>query len=408
MSWFNFHRIHGFPTQYEESKTAVTADVLEAGLILSFVILAVSFYLVIPGYKGKERLWICLRTTLSLFVGVTLMLGNFGQEWETGDVSAKTPYKAGTPKEINAIIGVKLGLRSVNVTLKQEGGQNTSDDKALKDEIINYNERFTWEWDQGIFGFGPRAGQLQREFRHGQLIGLPIPILWIIDYLVIDGEGFRFGRYYRTAGWYAHIAMWSAFPCWLVANLSFLHVVRYGGYFMVLTGFFQILACILWASIRNYQELAIPIGKEVLVTHFGFHFWLVLIVGVLVVILGLLITYLDLHYPDDLAVFFGLDPLSEYEEYHLTAEEFGKVGQQISTQSQQDIIEMGNMPGEPSELKTKVVFKRRGTVTKAQKTLFRTPLEPSTLADDDPSVGHSRWGRGDRYQTCRKRASEVL
>ncbi|XP_049791674.1 dual oxidase maturation factor 1-like isoform X3 [Schistocerca nitens] len=356
MSWFNFHRIHGFPTQYEESKTAVTADVLEAGLILSFVILAISFYLVIPGYKGKERLWICLRTTLSLFVGVTLMLGNFGQEWETGDVSAKTPYKAGTPKEINAIIGVKLGLRSVNVTLKQE------------------------------------AGRLQREFRHGQLIGLPIPILWIIDYLVIDGEGFRFGRYYRTAGWYAHIAMWSAFPCWLVANLSFLHVVRYGGYFMVLTGFFQILACVLWASIRNYQELAIPIGKEVLVTHFGFHFWLVLIVGVLVVILGLLITYLDLHYPDDLAVFFGLDPLSEYEEYHLTAEEFGKVGQQISSQSQQDIIEMGNMPGEPSELKTKVVFKKRGTVTKAQKTLFRTPLEPSTLADDDPSVGHSRWG----------------
>ncbi|XP_049765664.1 dual oxidase maturation factor 1-like isoform X3 [Schistocerca cancellata] len=353
MSWFNFHRIHGFPTQYEESKTAVTADVLEAGLILSFVILAISFYLVIPGYKGKERLWIWLRTTLSLFVGVTLMLGNFGQEWETGDVIAKTPYKAGTPKEINAIIGVKLGLRSVNVTLKQEGGQNTSDDKALKDEIINYNERFTWEWDQGIFGFGPRAGRLQREFRHGQLIGLPIPILWIIDYLVIDGEGFRFGRYYRTAGWYAHIAMWSAFPCWLVANLSFLHVVRYGGYFMVLTGFFQILACVLWASIRNYQELAIPIGKEVLVTHFGFHFWLVLIVA---------------------------------------AEEFGKVGQQISTQSQQDIIEMGNMPDEPSEMKTKVVFKRRGTVTKAQKTLFRTPLEPSTSADDDPSVGHSRWG----------------
>jgi hypothetical protein len=53
------------------------------------------------------------------------------------------------------------------------------------------------------------AGLLQRTFREGQKKGLPIPILWIAEYFIIDGEGIRFGRFYRTAGWYCHILLWS-------------------------------------------------------------------------------------------------------------------------------------------------------------------------------------------------------
>jgi hypothetical protein len=52
------------------------------------------------------------------------------------------------------------------------------------------------------------AGVLQQSFRQAQNRGLPLPILWVVDYFTIDGEGLRYGRHYRTAGWYAHIAMW--------------------------------------------------------------------------------------------------------------------------------------------------------------------------------------------------------
>lgn len=78
-------------------------------------------------------------------------MSNFGQEWEVGHIHTKTPYRAGTGHEINASIGLKIGLRSVNVTLKStpEAGS------PLEKEIINYNERFEWTWDQGRFGFGP-------------------------------------------------------------------------------------------------------------------------------------------------------------------------------------------------------------------------------------------------------------
>ncbi len=43
---------------------------------------------------------------------------NFGQEWEVAEIHTKTQYRAGIKKEIEANIGVKIGLRGINITLK--------------------------------------------------------------------------------------------------------------------------------------------------------------------------------------------------------------------------------------------------------------------------------------------------
>lgn len=51
--WFDFGRSEGFPTQYAENKTPVTVDILEAGLILAFVTVAVCFYIILLGLSGK-------------------------------------------------------------------------------------------------------------------------------------------------------------------------------------------------------------------------------------------------------------------------------------------------------------------------------------------------------------------
>ncbi|GBO29372.1 hypothetical protein AVEN_189124-1, partial [Araneus ventricosus] len=74
-------------------------------------------------------------------------------------------------------------------------------------ETINYNERFSWEWTQGKPGFDEDAGRLNREYRAAQSKGLPYPILWAVEYFTVDEGNFRYGRYYRLAGWYCHIAM---------------------------------------------------------------------------------------------------------------------------------------------------------------------------------------------------------
>ena len=51
-------------------------------------------------------------------------------------------------------------------------------------------------------------------------------------------------------------------------------VIRYGAYFSVLTGLLQLLACLLWAVIRNPNPLIIPFADGIITTKYGVNFWL--------------------------------------------------------------------------------------------------------------------------------------
>ena len=65
-------------------------------------------------------------TTCTYFWLLYISVCNFGQEWEVADIHTVTQYRAGLREEIEADIGVKIGLRSVNITLKGES-QNASE-----------------------------------------------------------------------------------------------------------------------------------------------------------------------------------------------------------------------------------------------------------------------------------------
>jgi hypothetical protein len=54
MGLYDAFRDKPFQTAYGENKTAVTVDVLEVGLILAFVLLAFSFFVVLPGFRHRE------------------------------------------------------------------------------------------------------------------------------------------------------------------------------------------------------------------------------------------------------------------------------------------------------------------------------------------------------------------
>lgn len=118
----------------------------------------------IPGrYEHVSR-------TLTWCVAVT----NFGYKWEVGAVTSHAAYKPLVHDEVKLSVGLHVGLRAINVTLhaEQKGTHATSRHvtargaltrcmhvadlpASLRDEIIDYNEHFSWTWDQGRFGFGP-------------------------------------------------------------------------------------------------------------------------------------------------------------------------------------------------------------------------------------------------------------
>ncbi|XP_062605745.1 dual oxidase maturation factor 1-like isoform X1 [Saccostrea cucullata] len=305
---FDAFRSNGAPTYYDSDKTPFMADILESGLIYAFVILAFSFFIILPGIRGKERLFVFIRVTVTLFIGGVIMLTNFGYEWEVAEAkNVRTKYKAGSAGEITADIGVHMGLRGINVTLKAEG-----ENRGPFNETINYNEHFDWRWEQGRLGFGIFAGRFNQEFRARQFRGTPFPIIWIAEYFIFDGEGVRWGRHYRQAGWYAHIMMWLALPLWVLTIILFFILLKYGAYFLMLTGGVMVIANIIWATLRNPFELLIPFSAEhKLEFHFGASFYLNLFTGLLCIILGAVIWFLDLRFPELITNFFGVDPLQD-------------------------------------------------------------------------------------------------
>ncbi|CAH1252736.1 DUOXA1 [Branchiostoma lanceolatum] len=260
---------------------------------------------------AKLRISFALKVFFSIFVLAVIMLGNFGMEWEVSEVETGVQYKAFHNEEIHAKIGVKIGLRGANITLKGDGPH-------LNSETIDYNERFWWggerQWTQGRNFFGPFAGLVNREFREAQFKGLPYPILWIAEYFTLDGESIRWGRSYRLSGFYTHIMLWTAFPLWILTNILFCMFIRYGAYFMMLTGAVMLLGNILFAGLRWGPELKIPIGTTIMTFHYGWCFWLTLAVGLIIVILGAIILFIDLRLPDLTGAFFGVE--SDPDEYY--------------------------------------------------------------------------------------------
>lgn len=158
------------------------------------------------------------------------------------------------------------------------------------------------------------AGHLQQEFRAAQYRGLPTPILWIVDYFVIDGEGFRYGRFYRTAGWYSHILLWTAFGCWLISNILFRTVVHYGAYFLGISGILQLIANLVWYVVRNPNPLVIPFEDDIIRTKYGPSFWLNFSNGIVCCLLALIILLMEYKFSDMIYTFFGIDPLDSYEK----------------------------------------------------------------------------------------------
>ncbi|KAH3869203.1 dual oxidase maturation factor 1-like isoform X1 [Dreissena polymorpha] len=304
---FQAFRTNGAPTYYDANPTPWQADVLGAGLIFAFCSVAFSLFIILPGIRGKEKIYTFIRVTVSLYIGAVIVLTNWSyslDSWETAHIHTRTKYKAGTGKEISAVIGVYIGLRGVNITLK--GTPETQ-----LNETINYNEHFSWEWDRGCVGFGPNAGPFNQAYRAAQYRGLPLPILWIAEYFTIDGEGISWGRHYRQAGWFSHISLWLCFPLWILTNVLFFVLLKYGACCLVLTGVCMNISNFIWYKCRNVNDLKIPFVAGFMEFSFGGSFYVCLGTGILCILCGAIVWVLDHQIPNAATTFFGVDVLQD-------------------------------------------------------------------------------------------------
>ncbi|XP_048829677.1 dual oxidase maturation factor 2-like [Brienomyrus brachyistius] len=256
-------------------------------VILVFSVLATAFLLIAPGIRGKLRLVWMSRIILSLFIGAVIIAVQFSRDWASAGVEADVTYKSFSSALVRAELGLHVGLSGVNVTLR-------GNPVVQRNETINYNEAFHW------------TDNLEQDYAEALERGLPSPILYVADKF---RPGSPSGLHYqhRFAGRYASATMWTAFCCWLLANILFsMPVLLYAGCVTVTAGLFMFLSLASFAATRSLPACLFAVGSASFQTRLGCSFWLVLGTGVLCTVVGVLVVILDCMLPKKMSKVFSV------------------------------------------------------------------------------------------------------
>ncbi|NXU59511.1 DOXA2 factor, partial [Turnix velox] len=284
---------------YPQQRKVAVFDVSTIIVIVVFLTFTCSFLFIIPGIRGRARLYWTLRVLLSLLVGVVVVAVQFTGDWEIGQVTANTSYKSFSPALVSVNIGLHIGLAGVNITLKGNPVNQVN-------ETIDYNEHFAWSFN----------ADYDHSYGEGLEKGLPSPILYVAEKFSRHSPC-SVHRQYRIAGHYASATLWVAFCTWFISNMLFsMPVLVYGGYMLLITGAFMIFSLLSFSSVKSSLMCPIQFGTATLHVGYGGSFWLTLATGLLCFVLGT--TVVSLHYfnLDLLKTFFDLreDKADECQE----------------------------------------------------------------------------------------------
>uniref|UniRef100_A0A3B3ZRN5 Uncharacterized protein n=1 Tax=Periophthalmus magnuspinnatus TaxID=409849 RepID=A0A3B3ZRN5_9GOBI len=255
-------------------------------VILVFVVLALSLLIILPGIRGKSRLFWMVRILISLFIGVVIVVLNFTSDWAEAKMTTNATYKSFSNAVVNADIGLHVGLYGINVTLRGNPVEQFN-------ETINYNEMFSWH------------DTMDPEYENALLRGLPDPILYIVEKFTLNSPCGLFFQY-KYSGRYASAILWTAFCCWILSNILFsMPVVLYAGYMMLATSACIFISMASFSAIKNAPQCVFSIGTNSLVTEYSHSFWLALATGLLCAAIGILVVALYFLIPDKLKEAFS-------------------------------------------------------------------------------------------------------
>ncbi|NXJ97235.1 DOXA1 factor, partial [Corythaixoides concolor] len=282
---------------YPGTNACFPFDTTRAVIISIFLSMLATFIIILPGIRGRGRLFWFLRVVMGLFVGAVVLTIQFTRDWETGWVTANTSYKSFSRALVNVDVGLHIGLAGVNVTLVGNPVNQIN-------ETINYNEHFAWSFD----------ADYDHSYSEGLERGLPSPILYVAEKFTTQSPC-SMHRQYRVSGHYASLTLWMAFCTWLISILLFsMPILLYGGYMLLLTATLMLFSLLFFFTARNTPKCPIQFGPASLKTDYGGSFWLTLATGLLCLLLGLGIIILNSVRPEKLKLVFNLDKGKGEEE----------------------------------------------------------------------------------------------
>ncbi|NXY37104.1 DOXA1 factor, partial [Pomatorhinus ruficollis] len=175
---------------YPGANACFPFDTTRAVIVTIFLSMLATSIIILPGIRGRGRLFWFLRLVLGLFMGAVILTVQFTRDWETGWVQANTSYKSFSPVQVNADIGLHIGLAGVNITLRGNPVKQIN-------ETINYNEHFPWNF----------GADYDHSYSEGLEKGLPSPILYVAEKFTMQSPC-AVHRQYRIAGHYVSLTLW--------------------------------------------------------------------------------------------------------------------------------------------------------------------------------------------------------
>ncbi|XP_016097067.1 dual oxidase maturation factor 1-like, partial [Sinocyclocheilus grahami] len=180
----------------------------------------------------------------------------------------------------------------------------TGDPVSQINETIDYNEIFRW------------SSSVDEQYGDALERGLPNPILYIAEKFTRNSACGLIYQY-RYSGRFATANLWTAFCCWLVANILFsMPVILYAGYMMIATAAFIFFSMASFSTIFSVIPCDFSIGAESLRTDYSHSFWIALATGLLCAVIGLMVVLLDCLFPARMREVFSVGVDNEDDESH--------------------------------------------------------------------------------------------
>mmetsp|Transcript_12924 Transcript_12924/g.31953 ORF Transcript_12924/g.31953 Transcript_12924/m.31953 type:complete len:352 (-) Transcript_12924:43-1098(-) len=286
------------PPVFDEKSISFEADYACAAIAAFFASLMVSAFLA-TDYTGLRKSLRFVSASFLLGIFATILLTLCSRAWLQSTVEVRALYKAYAGDEVTVRVGIHVGQTGINVTMK-----GLPEDQI--GEHIDYNEEFEWAspsratFPQGRFGFGMFSNRLNQGFRRGQYRGLPLPILYVAEWLTFDGDGIRWGRYYRLAGYYSFILEYTALGFFALSVMFGVFRLRLGSVLLMTTGVVLTAAAVVYIILIESipAPLTIPVGEgledgpdgtrqvQVLTPKYSWALWLTLGTGLVTIVVS--------------------------------------------------------------------------------------------------------------------------
>lgn len=277
------------PFFFADRRTPVMLEPIFLPLLLILAAMILGFCLILPGIRGRERIFAALRFFMLGSAGFWIFFSFFCTEWISASTQSRVQFFNLEEEFVESDIKLQLGFFSANITLK------ATDEIEFPNR--NWNERF-------------QMHQIDSDYNVLLKNGVPSPILEIASHFTSRSSrqslqrSKKFVLFFRISFAFQALSL----LLWLIAVCIISKTITVGAQFLLLSGLGQIMACTLIAFV---PEMIIHLPGSKLETGFGWCWSLNLGMGLYSFLLGIIIQMMDCFAQSHIQEFFNFVPWEE-------------------------------------------------------------------------------------------------